>query len=116
MINLYSGTPGSGKSLMAAYEIINRLNLRRDVIANFPIDLSYFGKRKIGRFTWLDNSELTVSYLLDYAKNIINRNGNIKLLFLLMNVLLCLIAEISTVKIEWNGLFSSSNIASSASM
>lgn len=68
MIALYSGTPGSGKSLKAAYEIIRLLNLKRNVIANFPIDLSYFGKKKIGKFTWLDNSELTVDYLLEYAK------------------------------------------------
>lgn len=67
MINLYSGTPGSGKSLMAAYEIINLLKLKRNVIANFPIDLKYFGKRKIGDFVWLDNSELTVDFLMNYA-------------------------------------------------
>lgn len=68
MIYLYSGTPGSGKSLMASYKIIERLKMKRDVIANFPIDLDFFGKSKIGRFTYADNSELTVQYLLDYAK------------------------------------------------
>lgn len=68
MISLYSGTPGSGKSLFAAYEIIRLLNSKRNVICNFPIDTKYFGKKNIGKFTYLDNSELTVFYLQDYAE------------------------------------------------
>lgn len=42
--------------------------MKRDVICNFPIDLDYFGKKKIGRFTYVDNSELTVDFLVSYAK------------------------------------------------
>ena len=68
MIYLYSGTPGSGKSLYSAYDIINKLKRKQDVIANFSIDLDYFGNKPIGRFTYLTNEELTVNYLKQYAK------------------------------------------------
>lgn len=68
MIHLYSGTPGSGKSLRVAYKIIFLLKQGRDVIANFPIDMEYFGKRKkLGKFTYLDNQNLTVARLKNYA-------------------------------------------------
>lgn len=67
-IYLYSGTPGSGKSLRATYKIITWLKLRRNVIANFPIDLSYFKSKKIGNFDYKSNDDLTVDYLVDYAK------------------------------------------------
>lgn len=70
MITLYSGTPGSGKSLHLANVIWNRLRNDRAVIANFPIDIDKIkGKRKtVGSFTYLDMSELTVDYLMDYAR------------------------------------------------
>lgn len=69
MIVLYSGTPGSGKSLKAAYDLIDRLKQGRDVIANFPIDMGYFRKcKRVGEFTYLDNQQLTVQALKDYAK------------------------------------------------
>ena len=70
MINLYSGTPGSGKSLYAAYDVIRWLERGKDVIANFPIDMDYFkSRKKIGNFVYLNNFALTVSYLKDYAKH-----------------------------------------------
>lgn len=66
---LYSGTPGSGKSLRAAYKIINWMRSGRSVIANFPIDEGYFKKcKKVGTFTYLDNQSLTVPVLKTYAK------------------------------------------------
>ena len=46
MIYLYSGTPGSGKSLYATYEILRLLKAKKGVIANFPINLGYFRKKK----------------------------------------------------------------------
>lgn len=67
-IYLYSGTPGSGKSLKATYKIIQWLRFKKNVIANFPIDLDYFKGGKIGSFTYRENNELTVDYLVDYAK------------------------------------------------
>jgi len=70
MITLYSGTPGSGKSLHASRKISEQLLRKRDVIANFPINediVTRKGKKQIGRFTYLNNKELTVAYLKDYA-------------------------------------------------
>ncbi len=68
MISLYSGTPGSGKSLYAAYEVIKLLKLKKGVIANFPIDLGYFGRHSIGVFEYVPNNKLTVDYLLNFAE------------------------------------------------
>lgn len=71
MISLYSGTPGSGKSLYAAYVIYARLKVHKRVIANFNINYDVFGRKKDDvkpYFTWLDNSELTPSTLVQFAK------------------------------------------------
>lgn len=92
MIYLYSGTPGSGKSLHASKDIIQKLRRKQSVIANFDINLdvvkqTFRGKiweliqmifktkkktkkyqRKIGEFVYKDNSKLTVDYLQEYAK------------------------------------------------
>lgn len=66
-IQFYSGTPGSGKGLKVVYRIIWWLETGADVIANFPIDMSYFKRKKgIGNFTYIDNDEMTVDYLIDY--------------------------------------------------
>lgn len=67
MIELYSGTPGSGKSLRAAYKMINWLNRGKTVIANFPIDYCYF-KKPVGKFYFRENDRLTVKLLKAYAK------------------------------------------------
>lgn len=68
MIFLYSGTPGSGKSYHAVADIAAKLRRREKngVIANFPL-LTDQIKRCKGKFTYLDNSEITVPYLTDYA-------------------------------------------------
>lgn len=75
MIYLYSGTPGSGKSLHMASDILAKLRIKKqNVIANFPINedvvsKSLFGsKNKTGTFIYKDNSELTVKFLVDYAR------------------------------------------------
>lgn len=69
MIYLYSGTPGSGKSLHVAQDIYNRLNKNKkhpNVIANFLINKDMI-KNKNAKFIYKDNSELTVDYLVNYA-------------------------------------------------
>lgn len=87
MITLYSGTPGSGKSLHLANKIWERLRLGRAVVANFDVNLDviaegffHYWKRRIipsiqpkpkkplGRFDYVDFSELTVSWLREYAR------------------------------------------------
>lgn len=69
MIYLYSGTPGSGKSLYATYEILRLLKAKKGVIANFPINLGYFRKKKDKmKFTYKSNDELSPEFLVSYAK------------------------------------------------
>jgi zona occludens toxin (predicted ATPase) len=71
MITLYSGTPGSGKSLNAARKIkYNLKNRKKTVIANFPINTDYIsrkGKSKIGEFIYKTNEELDVPFIKQYA-------------------------------------------------
>lgn len=76
MIELYTGTPGSGKSLHCAKVIYQKLSRGSNVIANFDINLSAFKKRKIGEFVYLDNSELSPELLVAYALNNHRRNTN----------------------------------------
>ncbi len=79
MIYLYTGTPGSGKSLHCAREIYSRLNRGQSVIANFDINLSVFKskrRRKLGNFAYVDNSELSPDLLMEYAVTYHKRNTN----------------------------------------
>lgn len=71
MIYLYSGTPGSGKSLHTARVIYYTLKRGFPVIANFNINLDNI-KRCKGAFLFIDNSELTPDYLIQYASNFWN--------------------------------------------
>lgn len=69
MIYLYSGTPGSGKSLHVARDIYYRLNYNKrypNVIANFNVNKRMI-KNKKARFLYIDNSELSVEFLVNYA-------------------------------------------------
>lgn len=71
MIYLFSGTPGSGKSLQTAREIYLKLRRGGNVIANFGVNvnkISNNGKKKIGKFTYVSNADLTVNYLINYSK------------------------------------------------
>ena len=71
MIYLYSGTPGSGKSLHAAQQIYEALHVKkRLVITNFPVNSYYsrFGKDKsiINKYSDLivtNNQELHPEWL-----------------------------------------------------
>lgn len=69
MIYLYSGSPGSGKSLHVAKDIYYRLNYSRkpnNVISNFMVNKKMI-KNKNAKFIYKDNSDLTVKFLLEYA-------------------------------------------------
>lgn len=69
MIWLYSGTPGSGKSYHLAKDVYSRLRQGKAVISNTTFNLSYIQKPNRFNFKYVDNSELTVEYLEEYAKN-----------------------------------------------
>lgn len=67
MIYLYSGTPGSGKSLHQAKDIYHWLRRGRCCICNFDIDVSKIPKCK-GQFIYLDNEYLTPETLIKFSK------------------------------------------------
>lgn len=61
MILLYSGTPGSGKSLHAAFDIETRIKFKCMTIGNFPIS------KETEYYKFVDK-ELTVPFLIDFSK------------------------------------------------
>ena len=68
-ITLISGTPGSGKSLLAAGMIREALNkprgVDRPVIANFPVNADLC--KRPDAFCYYENSQITPSLLTDFA-------------------------------------------------
>ena len=75
MISLYSGTPGSGKSLHIAERIYRRIEQRKPIIANFEIQTKkirrwvWTKKRKKNKnFVYMPNNELTPAKLIAYSK------------------------------------------------
>ena len=73
MIWLYTGTPGSGKSYHAVYDIVKKLKQteKNRVIANFGLNFDNqrkkYKKQMYNNFIYLDNSEMTVDFLVDFA-------------------------------------------------
>jgi zona occludens toxin len=94
MIYLYSGVPGSGKSLHAAKDIIDNLNAGRTIFVNYTVNLNnkrlknmtgdcyYIPDRKIGteyekeiiamsiknKFQYIPKSFLTPEFFYEWAK------------------------------------------------
>lgn len=67
MIELYTGSPGSGKSLHCARTIRDYLKWKKkDVIANFEVVTD---ERWKGNFTYVPNSELTPGNLIALARD-----------------------------------------------
>lgn len=68
-LQLYTGTPGSGKSLHLVREILLQLKLGKDVIANFPIRFTpkEIEKGYGERFFYKSNLNITVNSLLEHA-------------------------------------------------
>lgn len=64
---LYTGTPGSGKSYHATADIYNKVNRknRNTVISNYFLDFKNKTLKK--RFKYMDNSEITTEFLINYA-------------------------------------------------
>ena len=67
MIYLYSGTPGSGKSLHTARVIFYALKSGFPVIANFSINLERIKHRR-SEFILKDNSDITPDFLIDFSR------------------------------------------------
>lgn len=68
-VYLYTGTPGSGKSLHMSKLLYWDVRMNRACVANFGINESMF-KGGTGSFIELDNSELTPSKLIEIAKQV----------------------------------------------
>jgi len=66
---LYSGTPGSGKSLHQTKVICKFLKERKPVLANFPIDLKKIKGRHLGQFVFTDNSDLNPEKLINFSRD-----------------------------------------------
>lgn len=68
MIYLYSGTPGSGKSLHTARVIYYTLKRGLPIIANFDVDTAKI-KKATGEFLQVNNDKLTPKLLIEYSRN-----------------------------------------------
>lgn len=75
MIELYSGTPGSGKSLHTAKEIRTRLRKhKRVIIGNFYVNTKAV-KRCKGSYLYVANDRLTPDRLLRFSRHLSRRLG-----------------------------------------
>lgn len=66
MIYLWSGTPGSGKSLHMAERIYYDIKMKRPVVANFEINRNLFKDSKT--FFFCDNADMTPEKLLEFSR------------------------------------------------
>lgn len=66
-IQLYTGTPGSGKSFHAAKDIVRWMKRDKGLICNFPVNEDFVGKKLRAHVEYWDNSELTAERLVAYA-------------------------------------------------
>lgn len=70
MIELYSGTPGSGKSLHTAKEIRSRLKMfKRFIIGNFRVDTKIIEHCK-GSYIYVANDRLEPDRLLHFSRHL----------------------------------------------
>ncbi|MGL4805030.1 MAG: zonular occludens toxin domain-containing protein [Bacteroidales bacterium] len=68
MIRIYTGTPGSGKSLHSIRLICAYLQEGKSVIGNFPLKVNQVRKMK-GRYFFLDNDQITTDLLMQYLRS-----------------------------------------------
>lgn len=63
---LYTGTPGSGKSVHMANEIYWHVKMHRPVVANFDINSKMF--KNMGSFVLLENKDLRPEVLIELSR------------------------------------------------
>lgn len=73
MIYLYSGTPGSGKSLHMAKDIYDWLRWGNVCICNFDVNVKNIPKAK-GQFIFLNNDNLSPEILIKFSKVFFSKN------------------------------------------
>lgn len=69
MISLYSGTPGSGKSLHCAQIVRSHLKMHSPVIGTFHINENCLYKNSKYEYTYVNIYGLSPSFLVSFAKN-----------------------------------------------
>lgn len=69
MIDLYSGTPGSGKSYHACDRVYYAIMRGQNVIANFPVRFPNRYKKR-GIFAYWNNSHITPDNLILFSKKV----------------------------------------------
>lgn len=74
MVDLYSGTPGSGKSLHVARTIYWHLKLGKPVIANFELNRNLLPHPE--NFHVMDNSAITPTALETFSEQYFAQRGN----------------------------------------
>lgn len=84
MISLYSGTPGSGKSLDAAAKVRASLKWYRPVIGTFHINKDCLYKNSKYEYTYINIYNLTPAFLVSYAKQHRPDKHNVEGSFLLV--------------------------------
>lgn len=76
MICLFTGTPGSGKSLHVAQIISDTLRYKdMYVVTNIPVNLNLFKKNRRDRYYYYNNSELTPGVLKNVSKSYFDKHG-----------------------------------------
>ena len=78
MISLYSGTPGSGKSLHVAKTIYWWVRAGKPCICNFPVATEKIKLSRKQDFRFVREDRLTPDYLVDFAQDYIKKNGKVK--------------------------------------
>lgn len=80
MISIYTGTPGSGKSLHIAQRIYHGLKVGRKTICNFEINLEYVSKRKANKlpFVYIDNMDMKPDRLIKISREHFKNKKRIK--------------------------------------
>ena len=68
MIFLYSGTPGSGKSLHVAERLYHLLRAGRPTVCNFEINLKRIPPKRRELFHYKSNIEITPEYLIEFSQ------------------------------------------------
>lgn len=84
MIYLYSGTPGSGKSLNASRKVRNCLKYKCPVIGTFHINKDSLFKNSKFEYTYVNIYDLKPSFLVEYAKKNRPKKSNPEGSFLLV--------------------------------
>lgn len=75
MIVLYSGTPGSGKSLDCARTIYNWCRRGAPIICNFPVNTDNIKLKRKKNIRFIGNDDLDPDLLVNLAKNYFQGSG-----------------------------------------